>query len=93
MRDNMQHKKKCIYNMHNALCYVENKKREPAYKELMEACRTSWNVVEDKLDNSAHIHKRWNMLEGRKLPCCQQLSTTCIKYKILNKCINLSKLK
>ena len=51
-------------------CYNE---REPEYKELMEACRTSWKEVEDKIDNSAHIHKKWNMLKKEKTP---ELSTT-----------------
>ena len=37
---------------------MKNTKREPEYKELQESSRTHWKVVEDKNDNSAHIHKK-----------------------------------
>ena len=51
-----KHNKKCIYNMqYDIMKYNE---REPAYKELMEACRTSWKVVEDKCDNKKGTNSR-----------------------------------
>ena len=48
-REHIAKQRKCIYNEKELCC--ENTMRELEYKGLMEACRTNWKVVEDKVDN------------------------------------------
>ena len=65
MRDKYANTRRNVFTMP-----YENTMREPAYKELMEACRTSQKVVEDKDENSTHIHKKGGT--------CQKGTNSCV---------------